>query len=72
MGKLTQLCTFPTVNIEGLIAFVYFSEAWVEHKTIRAETFFGDSISALVILVALYLVFVLSIFVIGALEFLGI
>jgi hypothetical protein len=67
-----QFGTISAVYVEGLIALVELSEGWVEHETIWAETFFGDSISALEVFVALHLIFVHSIFVVGALELLGI
>lgn len=70
--RLTQFCSVSTVNIERLIALVDLSETRIEDQTVGAEFLFGDSISALVVLVALHLILVLSVFVVGTLELLGV
>lgn len=69
---LTQFCTVTAVNVEWLVTLVDLTKAGVKHKTIGAETLSGDSITALVVFIALHLILVLSVFVVGTLEFLGI
>lgn len=66
-----QFCAISAVYIKWLVTFVDLSEGWIEDKTIWAESFFGDSVSALIIFVALHFILVRPTFVVRTLEFLG-
>lgn len=58
--KLTEFYPVATVHVEGLITLVDLPVQGVEHETVRTQLFRGDSVIALVVLVALLGVFELA------------
>lgn len=70
--KLTQFGSIAAVYVKRLVAFVDFSDACIEHETVRAESFFGDAVATFVKFVALYLILILSVFVVRAFVVLGV